>query len=232
MDYRGLQIFVAHPLQGIRDNLVRLLRLREFETFGIGELHPGGFVRRRQSVFFISISADENWDWRIFADSLLLDETPPRFVALGTEKTPKGFTAAVPEWDEDAVEGMERYLNSIQARGHRHYVRFGKHNASIATFSFYRDAVRNAGIVHDISVAGISCTFRPEPLLLRDRRVKDFQLNLQEQRILVSGHFTTQRMAAGHKVRVFLFDRDYNLETQDIIYNFIYSSLETKLSLR
>ncbi len=232
MDYRGLQIFVAHPLKDIRENLVRSLRHLEFETFGIGELDPVLLDRRRDSILFLFIAIREDWDWRLFADTLLGDKNPPPLVALGTDDTPEGFAASIPESGVQAVAGMERYLKSIDARGHRHYVRFGTHNASIATFGFYRDGARYAGIVHDISVAGISCTFRPEPPSMSDRRVKELQLNLPLNRLVVSGRFTTYRMVAGQKVHVFLFDRSVSDEIQDSIYEFIYSSLEMKLSLR
>jgi hypothetical protein len=107
----------------------------------------------------------------------------------GLADIPKGFKATLDGNPEDLRTSVEGFLDQIGAKGHRHFVRFGNHYASIATFGFQRDGKRYAGVVHDISAVGISCTFKPEPDQVGHMIVHDMQLNLPGYRAVIPGTF-------------------------------------------
>ena len=233
MDYRGQQIFIIHPNQDFREELVRSLRYNEFETFGISETDADVISKRRDSVVFLHIADDEGWNWRDFADRIRRFEMPQKIVALGTASVelPEGFDNIIEYSKNNFLESILSYLGKINARGHRHYVRFGSQNASIATFEFHRDGNRYAGVIHDISIAGMSCTFKPEPENIGHMTVDEIILSIPDYRASLSGRFTSKRVVAGQIIHVFQITGNISDQIRNHIYDFIYSSLETKLSL-
>ena len=231
MDYRGQQIFIIHPDNKFRDELVQFLRNNEFETFGVDEPNATTISNRRESILFLHSSEDENWHWQSFVEQIRVDCPDQLIVALGTEKKPEGIDIFFDYTEEDFGGRIIKYLDEINARGHRHFIRFGSQNASIATFDYQYESMRYAGIIHDISIADISCTFKPEPETVGHMPIDDLYLNLPGFRTSINGRFTTGRVVAGQKIHVFHFIGNISDECKNHIHDFIYSSLELKLSL-
>lgn len=231
LDYHGQQIFIIHPEREFREKLVHDLRENEFETFGIPEADLAGLSNRREAVLFLHVSDDNSKDWRNIGAQLHREHPGQIVVALGTSEKPAGFDDSIEYPKKDLPEIITDYLNSLGARGHRHYIRFGSQNASIATFEFHREGMRYAGIIHDISAAGASCTFRPEPENLGYVDVEALTMNLPGHPVTLSGRFAAGRTVLGQVIHVFNFADDISEEVRDRIHDFIYSSLETKLSL-
>ena len=151
-------------------------------------------------------------------------------VALGAPADSGSFDRIIAdETDTDAVLNV---LSELQARGTRSYVRFGDHIASIATFSFAAGGKHYAGMIHDISTAGFSCSFRPEPEAVPDSFIERMQLNLPGHTLVFGGQFSAHRVFAGQSVHIFLFTDDVELDIKECIQDFIYRSLEMKLALQ
>ncbi len=231
MDYRGHQIFIIHPDANVRDELVRSLRYSEYEAYGIAALDTDVFERHRESVIFLYISDDNGWKWQDFIGRIRLIDPPMTIAALGSSKLPDGFDSFIETSDSSALEDILKYLSDINARGHRHSVRFGSQHASIATFNFHHEGRLFAGVLHDLSLTGMSCTFKPEPEHLGHLRVDEILLNIPGYQAFLGGRFISKRVVAGQIIHVFHFNGNIPEETKHHIYNFIYSSLETKLSL-
>lgn len=231
MENQGPQIFIIHPDRDFRDNLVHELRENEFEAFAISQSELDELSNRRDSIYFLHAAENGDWDWQGISEGLRHDSHGQTLVAMGSSTQPEGFDGSIGYSEKGFSEAVTGYLDHLGARGHRHYIRFGSQYASIATFDFHRGEKRFAGIIHDISAAGVSCTFRPEPESLGRKSVKDMHLNLPGYRATVSGHFVSHRVVAGQTIRVFNFDGDVSDEVREHIHDFIYSSLETKLSL-
>jgi hypothetical protein len=231
VDYRGQQIFIIHPDNKFRDELVQFIRNNEFETFGVDEPNATTISNRRESILFLHSSEDENWHWQSFVEQIRVDCPDQLIVALGTGNKPEGIDIYFDHAEEDVGGRIIKYLDEINARGHRHFIRFGSQNASIATFDYQYEGMRYAGIIHDISIADISCTFKPEPETVGHMSVGDLHLNLPGFRASINGRFTTGRVVAGQKIHVFHFIGNISDEYKNHIHDFIYSSLELKLSL-
>ena len=232
MDYLGQQIFIIHPDRDVRDGLVRSLQRNEFETFGISEPDVHTISKRRDSVVFLYISDDKDWNWRNFMNRIRGFEKPQKIVALGSVDLPDGFDTVIENSEDRIMDSILSYLSEINARGHRHFVRFGSQIASIATFEYHKDGNRYAGVIHDISVAGMSCTFKPEPENIDHMTVDEIIVSIPDYRASLSGRFTFKRVVGGQIIHVFHITGDISGQIRDHIYDFIYSSLETKLSLR
>jgi hypothetical protein len=231
LDYHGQQIFIIHPEREFREKLVHDLRENEFETFGIPEADLAGLSNRREAVLFLHVSDENSSDWRNIGEQLHREHPGQIVVALGTAEKPAGFDDSIEYPGKGLPEIITGYLDSLGARGHRHYIRFGSQNASIATFEFHQDEMRYAGIIHDISAAGASCTFRPEPEHLGHVNVDALTMNLPGHPVTLGGRFAAGRVVSGQIIHVFNFSEDISNEARDSIHDFIYSSLETKLSL-
>ena len=231
MEYRGHQIFIFHPEPDIRESLVSFLRDQEYETFGFDTTEPLELDRHRESIVFLA-PGDESGDWDCssLVEHLSADQRSVHFVALAGTPVPDCFDLAIDADGEGLNEAILDYLENTHARGHRHYVRFGSQNASIATFEHHDDQKRYAGIIHDISVRGLSCTYRPEPGEQFERRIREMHLNLPGHRCVVSGTLTSQRKVAGQVIHVFMFDRDMPNSVLHDLHDYIYRSLSMKLS--
>lgn len=231
MDYRGYQVFIIHPDESFREQTVEFLRKEEYEAFGFGSTDPVALDNRRESVVFLYLNGNQGWDCKSLVTVLTGDGHDVHLVALGRKPTEDCFSSFLTgPMDKLGTEILE-YLNRTGARGHRHYVRFGSQNASIATFDFHEGEKRFAGIIHDISVRGISCTFRPEPEGSGPRKVSEMHLNLPGFRCHVKGRMTTRRVVSGQIIHVFMFEHNLSPETMDRIHDFIYVSLSMKLSV-
>ena len=232
MDYRGSQIFVSCSESGLRGELVEFLRGIEYETYGIDGPVGIDASERRGTLVFLERTDGNDHEWKSMAGSFEKNGSECFLIALGEDSIPDGFQGAIGGPAARYREGIIGYLGGYRARGHRRYVRFGNLNASIAMFEFHRDGTRFAGIIHDISAAGCSCTFKPEPEVLGHVEVKDMGLSLPGHSTTLSGRFVSRRLFAGQVIHVFLFSEGLPAETVENIHDFIYASLETKLSYR
>ncbi len=230
MDYQGHQIFIVHPDPDICKRMVRALRRNEYETYGFSSLDSDITVMKRDTVIFLQVSDDESRDWRGFVNRARELEISLKIVALGTIELPEGFDSSIKFSDDEGLGSIKKYLDSINAQGHRHFVRFGSQFASIATFNFHLGERLYAGVIHDLSSTGMSCTFKPEPESLKTRQVENLNLNIHGYRAILSGSFSSKRVVAGQIIHVFNFKDNIPDDAMDHIYDFIYSSLETKLS--
>ncbi|RKX80923.1 MAG: hypothetical protein DRP70_16630 [Spirochaetes bacterium] len=231
MDYQGHQIFIVHPNPDICKRLVRSLRRSEYETYGFSSLDTDITVMQGDTVIFLLVSDDEAWDWRGFVSRARELKISMRISALGTSELPEGFDSFIESSDDKGLEAIQKYLDSIKAQGYRHFVRFGSHFASIATFNFHLGDRLYAGVIHDLSSKGMSCTFKPEPESFKPVTVENLNLNIHGYRAVLNGSFSSSRVVAGQVIHVFNFRENTPDDTMDHIYDFIYSSLETKLSL-
>ena len=231
MEYRGHQVFIIHPDREFLENAVGRLRDEEYETFGFGEADPLSLDRHRESVIFLYTGSGSLQDDCSLSQSLKDDDYDVHLVALGDGNPDDCFDACISGSREDLVAGILDYLKESGARGHRQHVRFGNLVASIATFEFHDRGRRYAGVVHDISVRGMSCTYMPEPEDPGPRIVTEMHVNLPGHRCTVSGRMTGRRRIAGHIIHIFMFDSETPGDIVDDLHDFIYSSLSMKLSV-
>lgn len=231
MDFQGHQIFIVHPDPDICNRMVRALRRSEYETYGFSSLETDITVMESNTVIFLLVSDDKSWDWRGFVNRIRELKSSININALGTPELPEGFDSFIESADDRGLEVILKYLKDIHAQGYRHFVRFGSQFASIATFNFHLGDRLFAGVIHDLSSNGMSCTFKPEPESFKPVTVENLNLNIHGYRVVLNGSFSSNRVIAGQKIHVFKFKNNIPDDALDHIYDFIYSSLETKLSL-
>ena len=227
MDGKGYQVFVIHPEKPLRDELVHQLRDREYEAFGMAEFTLDHSAGSPDSIVILGAN-------HLSPQSVagLSKHRPGRIIlaALGSSGFSGTFDHVIT--DETDIDGVLNVLTEIRARGPRSFVRFGGHAASIATFSFTAGGKHYAGMIHDISTAGFSCTFRPEPEPFPDPDIRHMQLNLPGHRLSLSGRFSGHRVLAGQSIHIFLFIDEIEPDIRECIRDFIYRSLELKLALQ
>jgi hypothetical protein len=117
VDYQGQQIFIVHPDAELREKLVRYLRHREYETFGLNSTGNSEIDQRRDSIFFLWTRNDEGWNWRKFADGVKDNGNGHVLVALGSADIPKGFKATLDGNPEDLRTSVEGFPGSDRGEG-------------------------------------------------------------------------------------------------------------------
>ena len=229
MNFPGRQVFIVDPDASRRNGLVTSLRSEEYETYGMAGKDIFPLNSKRPEIVFLYTGEAPGWDWRDFADRYRSDrKEQSSLYALGRSETPEGFAGTVEKSGKVSRDAVLSVLDSNGAKDRRGYVRFGSQGASIATFEYHLSGKRYAGVVHDISIVALSCTFLPEPSDFQAGKKQEITLNLRDYRTTLPGDFTLERDFGGQVVRIFRFHPPPEPRTRERLSDFIYSSLESK----
>ncbi|PIE04215.1 MAG: hypothetical protein CSA76_05415 [Spirochaetales bacterium] len=216
MEKHSRQIFIVHPDTARRESLVGHLRRKEYETYGLNLNEAAVLNYEGESVLFVFDTAAQ--DMELLTRSLAQAEYSPRIVGCGEEEP---FSSE---------KELINYLQTIGAHGNRAYVRFGSQYASIATFESYVGERRFAGIVHDISSAALSASFRPQPEDLSYLEMDSICVNLPGYRANLPGSITGKRISGRQAAYIFHFNSAAESSLQKELRSFIYTSLKMKLT--
>ena len=236
MIFHGLKVFVICPETTQRGKLIDFLRRNEFLAFGINSWKDEDIQIYTDSIIFIDLDSDGIDELDSMKKALKEKEINCVLAGFGSKvdygKRPVDLRIIVDTSKKGFFEVMLDFLNRHHAQGQRHYIRFGGTNASIATFVFHWEGKRYAGIIHDISAAGISCEFKPDPGELDDKEVAKLIINLPGRGIEVSGRFSGTRNFSGRKIHIFLFSENTMEKVSREIHDFIFSSLKIKYLIK
>ena len=236
MIFHGLKVFVICPETTQREKLIDFLRRNEFLAFGINSWKDEDIKIYTDSIIFTDLDSVDADELAAMKNSLKEKEIKCVLAGFGSKadygETASDFKIIIDTSENGFFETMLDFLNRNHAQGQRHYIRFGGTNASIATFVFHWKGKRYAGIIHDISAAGISCEFKPDPGELDDNNVKKLIINLPGREIEVSGRFSGTRDFSGRKIHIFLFSEDTMEKVNREIHDFIFSSLKIKYLIK
>jgi hypothetical protein len=85
------------------------------------------------------------------------------------------------------------------------------------------------GIIKDISVVGLSCSFTDDPKLAKNSLYGDIQIRLQTQLLKAEGIIFGSRMDGDEKVYVILFTQRIDPDARIRIRKYIQSTLQSRM---
>ena len=243
----GKKIFFLYPLGDVLAQIIQRMISSEYEVYRL-QKHAevlaliAGFS---DSIIFINIDAGLSLaDWKKFIQNFSSDPaTKSALVGLISENMQ--FSDQTEWLDslsaycgsvrlaaglEEAAETVLAITDANGAMGQRQYVRFGGQGLEIAKFSFKFNAREHAGTVHDISSAGMSCTFETAIECDVGDSIGDIVLKLGESISTISGRIIVKRRHDDeHDLFVVMFDKRLVAATRDSLHNFIHHSLQAQM---
>jgi hypothetical protein len=118
------------------------------------------------------------------------------------------------------------FLERINARGRRHFVRLRCDDYYSATFSIKKQTEIFTGRILDISSIGMACAFDKNIELKINTLIEDVQLRLGGHVVGISGTIFGKRDIDGKTIYVIVFDFKKFPEARARIVEYIYSSLQ------
>lgn len=120
-------------------------------------------------------------------------------------------------------------LDESSAMGQRKFIRFGNFGVTIAECSIEVEGQLEEGFVHDISAAGLSCSFQKELKLARGTKIVSLITKLEGREFSFSGEVSLIRNIDGKPIYVIMFDRRSIVHQREALEDFIYYSLQQKM---
>ena len=122
-------------------------------------------------------------------------------------------------------------LKVMNAKGRRKYIRAATDRETIATLNMpFRGEIFN-GVIRDISVVGISCSFKNDPILPKGTLFKDIQIRLQSMLLRVEAVAFGSRMEGDEKIYVLIFTQQTDSEIRVKIRKYIQQNLQSKMDV-
>ena len=232
----GKKIFVLYPDENLRDILYGDIRNR-FEVYYIYdyekvkplvEYYPGSII------VLNLIGNDLHWLVEELNDQMkvLADDASPSIIALFDETAPpENGCSRIIQYSgntEDLKTDLLASFNDYGGKGRRNFVRYGGSDENIASISLETQAGVLSGVVHDISVSGLSFSLSSAPGIAGGERLNlvvrhdDFELRLQAEKIL-------ERNFGELPVHVLKF-LDLSPDIYSELLGFIYSSLDSRMN--
>jgi hypothetical protein len=120
-------------------------------------------------------------------------------------------------------------LKVMNAKGQRKYMRAAMDSDNTATLNMSLPSGFVNGVIKDISVVGVSCTFDQDPELVKNALFKDIQVRLQTMLLKVEAIVFGSRMNGNEKIYVLLFTQRIDPEVRTRIRKYIQTTLQGKI---
>lgn len=241
----GKKVFFVYPNSVIQSEMVAELIKGEYEVYLIKDWVKALTLFRRypDSVVFINIDdGQEEPQWEEYVQTLQADPDLDRLQigVLTYNEDPAlaqkylmdlavsgGFVKLSLGLKESTAQVL-KVLEANEARGRRHFLRV-KCGDKYSTLNAKIDGKNLSGMVHDLSYAGMACTFDPEPGLVAHSVVDSVQLKLKGILVLVSGIVMGTRHDGEKQVYVILFTPKTQPKDREKIRNFMQWSLQSHI---
>jgi hypothetical protein len=130
-----------------------------------------------------------------------------------------------------AIIKLMEILKALDARGRRKYIRAATEQDTQATLNVPYDGQYINGVIKDISVAGLSCTFEKNPQFEKNTLCKDIQIRLQSMILKTEGIIFGSRTDGLATVYVLLFTQRIDPDVRAKIRKYIQTLLQARMDL-
>ncbi|MDR2096791.1 MAG: PilZ domain-containing protein [Treponema sp.] len=246
-DSPGKRILFLHPSAVIQNVLAEELVQQEYEVYIVRDHIKLRKILKKypDSVVFANINdgmPQEEWETWIRAVMTDADLTGRISIGILTANNDEalrrkytvsikcqcGFTVLKSDL-AGSIKQMCEHLEAIDARGRRKYLRITLGYDSTATVNLPLNGTFINGVIRDISVVGLSCSFDDDPQLSKNRLFQDIQIKLQTQLLKTEGIIFGWRMSEEKKIYVLLFTQRIDPEIRTRIRKYIQHELQIKL---
>lgn len=232
----GKKIFILYPDQNLRSILYGTLRnqfalyyMYDYEKVKpLIKYYPGSIV------VINLIDNDLSWLPDEIEDELsdLSDDEKPSIVILYNnikpEHKPGRKTIHFQGSADDLRAELDSCFSELGGKGRRNFVRYGGYGENIASLRIEAGGVSSAGIAHDISATGLSCSIAGDFHLEPGAGVK-LIINTDKEPIELDAYKLLERNFNGERVHILKLAEKQTEMTTNKLLNFIYTSLDKEM---
>lgn len=238
----GRKVFFLYPHSVIQDEMVEELIAKGFEVYFLHDEKKARRLLKKHSDAIVFINIDEalpEEEWQEYIRTLM---SAPETAGVGVGVLTYNESRALAEkylMDlmvpcgyitlslglRQSTDTVLKMLEANEAKGRRKYVRVTCTGGSAATFNVRIGDQTHTGVIKDISLVGMACTFdRPVNVQLK-KILPDVQLKLKTSLAMVSGVVAGIRRN-GDTQYVVMFGRKMLSGTREKITRFVHTSLQ------
>lgn len=243
----GKKIFFLYPSAVIQNEIAAELTQQEYEVYLVRD---HGALRRAlkkfpDSLVFANLDdklSEQEWEsWMrnvqedpgtaqtgVGALTAQLNEDL-RQKYTGVMKLPCGYTVINKADPAQTVAQIMEFLRVMNARGRRKYLRATSDREDLTTVNIPHNGHYFKGGIRDISVAGLSCVFTPDPDLDKNSLCKNMQIKLQSMILKGEGIVFGSRLEGLMRIYVFIFTQRMYPETKAKIRRYVQTILQEKM---
>jgi hypothetical protein len=244
----GKNIFFLYPSAIVQNELIAELIQQEFAVYIVKDHKNLRRVLRKYPDSLVFINLDEGMsekDWEVFIRGLIGNiDKPEAFVGVfsvnATEalmrkyinivKVQCGFVPIHPDIHKSTKQIID-ILKAHDAKGRRKYIRATIDREANTTVNLPLSGGFINGVIRDISVVGLSCSFPEDPQIEKNTLFQDVQIRLQTNLVKVEAIVFGSLMEGMNKVYVLLFTQKIDPEVRIRIRKYIQANLQSKMDL-
>jgi hypothetical protein len=127
------------------------------------------------------------------------------------------------------IKALLDILKSVEAKGRRKYIRADTGGDTLTTVNVSHNGSFITGMIRDISVVGLSCTFAQDPELEKNSLLADIQIKLQSTLLKAEGIVFGSRTEGEEKIYVLVFTPKMDLSVKSKIRSYIQKNLQARM---
>jgi hypothetical protein len=244
----GKKIFFLYPSAVVQNEIITELAQQEFEVYIVKDHDALVKVLKRYPGSIVFADIDERMsekDWEAWIRGLVnKPETKQTGIGIlsvnGDEslkrkyvnsvKVQCGYTVLNTDLN-NVIRQLVEILKVMEAKGRRKYIRAAAENEALTTINLPLNGAFVNGVIKDISVVGLSCSFAEDPELAKNTLFQNIQIKLQSALLKVEGIVFGARMDGPSKIYVILFTKRIDPEIRTKIRKYIQQNLQTKMDV-
>jgi hypothetical protein len=243
-DISGRKIFFLYPTGSVQNQIITELTQQEYEVYAIKD-HARltrALKKYKDSIIYINIDdgmAKQDWEKWI---SGILGTHPELKIGIFSSNADEelkdkfinklnvscGFLSLKHDMSK-TIGTILDILKNTDAKGRRKYIRASTERETTATLNMPYNGEFINGVIKDISVVGISCTFDRDMDLKKNTLFKDIQIKLQSMLIKAEAVVFGSRMSENEKIYVLLFTQRVDPDVRVKIRKYIQMNLQNKM---
>ncbi|MDR2482580.1 MAG: PilZ domain-containing protein [Treponema sp.] len=243
----GKKIFFLYPSTVIQNEIAAELTQQEYEVYLVRDHSALRRVLKKFPDSLVFANLDDKLpeqEWESWIRDIQQDPATAqaglgvlaaqlnedlRQKYTGILKLPCGYTALNKAEPAQTAAQIVELLRTMNARGRRKYLRATSEREDLTTVNIPHNGHYFKGVIKDISVAGMSCVFIPDPDLNKNSLCKNIQVKLQSMLLKAEGVVFGSRLEGLTRIYVFIFTQRMYPETKAKIRRYIQTMLQEKM---
>ncbi|MDR2020487.1 MAG: PilZ domain-containing protein [Treponema sp.] len=242
----GKKIFFVYPAAAVQNEVVAELIQQEYEVYVVKDHVNLQKVLKHYPDSIVFADIDERLpeqDWETWIRNIMSDPATANVLIgivsanndevlqrkyVNSVKVQCGYVT-VKANIKNSIKYILDILNACEAKGRRKYIRVTTGSENMPTINIPHNGTYINGVIKDISSAGLSCSFAPDPELGKNTLCSDIQIKLQGMLLKVEGIIFGSRMEGQEKIYVLVFTQRTDPVVRMKIRKYIQTAIQAKM---
>jgi hypothetical protein len=243
-DIAGKKIFFLYPTGSVQNQIMTELAQQEYEVYTARDHARLSRALKKYQNSIVYINIDDGMakqDWEKWIGGIFTTHPELKIGVFSSTNDEElkdkyinklnvscGFLSLKHDMSK-TIETILDILKNADAKGRRKYIRASTEREATATLNMPYNGEFINGVIKDISVVGISCTFERDIDLKKNTLFKNIQIKLQSMLIKAEAVVFGSRMSENEKQYVLLFTQRVDSDVRVKIRKYIQMNLQNKM---